>query len=87
VAEELLDGADVVTVLQKVGGEGMAEGVAAGTLVDPVERTAWVTARCTFVSRSGRPNGGSHAIQKFRRIAHAAEVSSAGPETQKVHSL
>src|SRR5689334_3682539 len=34
VPEELLDGADVVTALQKVGGEGMAEGVAAGTLVD-----------------------------------------------------
>jgi hypothetical protein len=34
VAEELLDGADVVTALQKVGGEGVAEGVAAGTLVD-----------------------------------------------------
>jgi hypothetical protein len=28
VAEELLDGADIVTALQKVGGEGVAEGVA-----------------------------------------------------------
>jgi hypothetical protein len=29
VAEELLDGADVVSGFQKVGGEGVAEGVAA----------------------------------------------------------
>jgi hypothetical protein len=30
VAEELLDGADVGAVLQQVGGEGVAEGVAGG---------------------------------------------------------
>ena len=34
MAEELLDGTDVVSALQKVGGERMAEGVAAGALVD-----------------------------------------------------
>lgn len=34
VAEELRDGAGVVTALQKVGREGMAGGVAAGTLAD-----------------------------------------------------
>jgi hypothetical protein len=34
VAWELLAGADAVAVLQKVGCEGMAEGVASGTLVD-----------------------------------------------------
>lgn len=34
VAEELLDGADVVTALQQVGGEGVAKGMATGTLVD-----------------------------------------------------
>jgi len=31
----LLDGADVVTALEEVGGEGVAEGVAARALVDP----------------------------------------------------
>ena len=34
VAEELLDGADVVPVLQKVGGEGVAERVGARALGD-----------------------------------------------------
>jgi hypothetical protein len=34
VAEELLDGADVLTALPKVGREGVTEGVATGTLVD-----------------------------------------------------
>ena len=34
VAEELLDRADVVVVLQQVGGEGVAEGVAGHALVE-----------------------------------------------------
>jgi hypothetical protein len=34
VAQELLDGADVLTALQKVGRDGVTEGVATGTLVD-----------------------------------------------------
>lgn len=34
VAERLLHGADVVTALQKMGRERMAEGMATGTLVD-----------------------------------------------------
>ena len=34
VTEEFLDGADVVTVLEKVGGEGMAKGVATDALGD-----------------------------------------------------
>ncbi len=34
VAEELLDSAEVMTALRKVGREGMAEGVATGALVD-----------------------------------------------------
>jgi hypothetical protein len=34
VAEELLNGADVVTVLEEVGGKAVAEGVAARVLVD-----------------------------------------------------
>ena len=35
VAEELLDGADVVPVLEQVGGEGVAQGVRCGSLRDP----------------------------------------------------
>lgn len=35
VAEELLDGPDVVTALQEMGGQGMAEGVAIGALSMP----------------------------------------------------
>jgi hypothetical protein len=35
VAQELLDGADVVTALQQMSGEGVTERVAAGALVDP----------------------------------------------------
>ncbi len=34
VAEQVLDGADVVTALQQVGGKGMTEGVAGDALVD-----------------------------------------------------
>ena len=34
VTEQLLDGADVVAVLEQMGGEGMAQAVAAGGLVD-----------------------------------------------------
>jgi hypothetical protein len=34
VAEELLDGADVVAALEEVGGEGVAEGVAGDPLVE-----------------------------------------------------
>lgn len=34
VAEELLDGADVVAALEEVGGEGVAEGVAGDSLRD-----------------------------------------------------
>ena len=37
VAEELLHGADVVAVLQEMGGEGVAEGVAGRRLGDPGE--------------------------------------------------
>ena len=35
VAEELLDGADVVAGLEQVGGEGVAQGVAADSLGEP----------------------------------------------------
>ena len=34
VAEEFLDGADVVAALEEVGGEGVAEGVGRNALVD-----------------------------------------------------
>jgi hypothetical protein len=34
VSEQFLDGADVVTVLEQVGGEGVAEGVATDALGD-----------------------------------------------------
>ena len=34
VAEQVLDGADVVAVLEQVGGEGVAQGVAGDALVD-----------------------------------------------------
>jgi hypothetical protein len=34
VAEEFLDGMDVVAVLEQVGGEGVAKGVATDTFVD-----------------------------------------------------
>ena len=34
VAEEFLDGADVVSVLEEVGGEGVAQGVTGGGLGD-----------------------------------------------------
>ena len=34
VSEKLLDGADGVTILQEMGREGMAKGVAAGPLID-----------------------------------------------------
>lgn len=34
VAEEFLDGADVVAPFKKVGGEGMAEGMAGDRLTD-----------------------------------------------------
>ena len=40
VAEEFLDGADVVAALQEVGGEGVAEGVTAVRLVRWAVRVA-----------------------------------------------
>src|SRR5690349_6233473 len=35
VAEEFLDGADIVTIVEQVGGEGVAEGVGGGEPGDP----------------------------------------------------
>ena len=46
VAEELLDGADVGAVLQEVGGEGVAEGVAGGSLRDA--RAAYGVTDCAL---------------------------------------
>jgi hypothetical protein len=62
VAEVLLYGADVVTALEEVRGDGMAEGVAGHKLSMPASLAARVTARCTIVStgrrlRALRPNG------------------------------
>ena len=50
MAEELLDGADVVAAFEEVGGERMAEGVQLERLSMPVARKARVTARWTLVS-------------------------------------
>ena len=44
VAQEFLDGADVVAPFQQVGREGMTEGVACGGLAIPAPRTARFTA-------------------------------------------
>jgi hypothetical protein len=50
VAEELLDGADVVTALQKVVAKEWRKVWHLARLSMPVKRTVRVTARCTFVS-------------------------------------
>ena len=46
VAEQLLDGADIVAGLEEVGREAMAQRVATGGLEDSAPRTAPPTARC-----------------------------------------
>ncbi len=47
VAEQLLDGADVVGVLEEVGGEGWRRVWQLARLVMPEQRTAADMARCT----------------------------------------
>jgi hypothetical protein len=47
VAEELLDGADVVSILEQMRGEGVPEHMAAGVFPDVGGATGSVTARST----------------------------------------
>jgi hypothetical protein len=78
VAEEFVDGPDVVTAFQAMGGEGMAEGVTTGA------RYCRVTARCTFVSwscdadrRSHRSSTAALETQETHRLWRNCTVSVA----------
>ena len=59
VAQELLDGADVVTVLQEMGGEGVPEGVATRRFGDagPPHRTLHGPLENRFVQVVAAPLG------------------------------